>query len=156
MGLIVIGIGSPAGDDRAGWLVAERLRQRDFDALIVRCGSPMEMLDRLPSDGPLMLIDGVRSGRPAGTIHRLSWPAAAELARWEAPCSTHGLGLGAALALAKRLGMLPSPTAIWGIELAATVPGPPLSAPVRAAVERVTLAIETEGVTLHRTVTANP
>lgn len=144
MQLTVMGIGSHAGDDRAGWLVSDRLGQRNLNAKIVRCGSPMELLDQLPSDGPLAVIDAVRSGRSAGTIHRLSWPAEAELADWGPPCSTHGLGLAAALALAERLGMLASPTVIWGIEVAATVPGAPLSLPVRAAVERIVLAIEAE------------
>ncbi|MGA7799408.1 MAG: hydrogenase maturation protease [Gammaproteobacteria bacterium] len=142
MTLQVIGIGSHAGDDQIGWLVVRRLQQRHPDIPCIQCDSPMALLGHLPLDGPLLVVDGVRSDRPEGTLHYLRWPMDPCPPGWGQPFSSHGLGLGDALALADRLGLLPSPTLLWGIEIGQSAPEEPVSPPVLAAVDQLTLAFD--------------
>ncbi len=112
----VIGIGSPFGDDAAGWRVIEHLRGR------VPEGVELLALDRPGAallrwfegmDG-VVLIDAIRSGGRPGAVRSLSLDALDGLP--ESP-STHGFGLAHALRLAGAMGVLPPRVAIHAIEL---------------------------------------
>ncbi|MEJ2685700.1 MAG: hydrogenase maturation protease [Gammaproteobacteria bacterium] len=143
MTLHVIGIGSDAGDDQVGWLVANRLRKRRRDVQAFSCRAPMELLGRLPLSAPLLIVDAVRSnGQPPGTVHQLQWPAAKGLGAWGQPFTSHGLGLADALCLADRLELLPHPTLVWGIEIPKPVATADLSASVLAGVEVLLQAVD--------------
>ncbi|SPE26206.1 Ni,Fe-hydrogenase maturation factor (hyh operon) [Burkholderiales bacterium] len=119
--LRIIGVGSAAGDDQAGWLVVQALRRTP---LAQRCGRGTRMLaldrpgvqliSQLEGADAVILIDAIRSGAAPGTIHRID-----DLARIEADLlvSCHGLGLAATLELARALDVMPATLLLYGIEI---------------------------------------
>lgn len=146
----VIGLGSPFGDDRAGWEVAERLaasaRVRGWGpGVAVRlCRAPVsELPNWLAATEVAILVDAVRANGAAGTMYRLSRPHPALLD--EPRLSTHGLGVRAALELLQSLGEAPREWLLYGIELGRTDAGHAEGdAAVARAVVRVTEAVADE------------
>ena len=144
----ILGVGSPHGDDRAGWEVIEALRasgllaQPAADAITAECvdrpGS--RLIPRLAGADVVVVVDAMRGGSPPGTVRKL---ALEETESAPETFSCHGFGPGAALALARALGALPSRLAVFGIELGQLTPGEGLSAPVQASIpEAVRRVIE--------------
>ena len=150
---LVLALGHPdRGDDGAGPGVARRLRER-LRERPGGTGSPAAgrvEIRELPGEATeilaawegferVVVIDAVRSGAGAeaapGTVHRLE-PADLP-ADWETSPSSHGLGLGQALALARTLGRLPPALTIYGIEAGTFEPGAGLTPSVERAAERV-------------------
>ncbi len=127
---MIIGVGNPeAGDDAAGPVVARRLGGRET-------GDPTEMLDLWSASDDVIVVDAVRSGSPAGTIHRFD-ATAGPLPERSFRGSTHALGVGDAIELARALGRLPKKLVVYGIEGSAFEPGAPMSPEVAAAVEEL-------------------
>jgi hydrogenase maturation protease len=111
----VIGIGSHQGDDRAGWIVAERLQRRaHLPARVVTLRNPMRLLDQLSDCDRLILIDACSGGDTPGTVKRLEWPDARLCG--SVGTSTHGLALVEVLQLAERLERLPREVVLFVIE----------------------------------------
>ncbi|MEW6766229.1 MAG: hydrogenase maturation protease [Pseudomonadota bacterium] len=129
----VIGVGSPFGDDAAGWRVIEHLQGRVLPGVeLVRLDRPgAGLISWLESADHVVVIDALRSGAEAGTVRRLEPGALAGLP--DGP-SSHGLGMANALQLAGAIGALPPRLDIYAIELG-TVDGEGLS----PAVERAAL-----------------
>jgi hydrogenase maturation protease len=125
----VLGLGSPHGDDAAGWHVIERLRRRSGVLAHLGTVEPSRLLDHLGDCRRLVLVDACQSGQPPGTLIRLQWPEAS--LRGQRRRSSHALGLGEALALAEMLGRLPPAVIFWGIEIARCEPGEDLTPAVR-------------------------
>jgi len=99
------------------------------------------LVDLLEGATAAILIDAVRSGAPAGTIHEFTFD---ELDSGAAHLfSSHDLGVAAAIQLAQKLGRAPSVGRVIGIEIApgstARLSGlsPRTRQAVRRAVERV-------------------
>lgn len=125
---LVVGVGSPHGDDRAGWRVTERLAARVGSLATVRSvATPLEILDWLDGVRTLHVCDACRLTGTAGCVYRWQWPDLPPdvgLSSW----SSHGVALPQALALAGELDILPKTVTIWGIEIADAQPAAPLSA----------------------------
>ena len=127
----ILGVGSPSGDDQAGWLVIDALAglANDFDLRkLDRPGAGLiELLDGMER---VILIDAMHSGAAVGTIRRFDrhdWPGYAH------GLSSHGFGVAEALALADALDTLPVELTLHGIEIASATPnGTPCDA-VRVA-----------------------
>ncbi|MBZ5685712.1 MAG: hydrogenase maturation protease [Acidobacteriia bacterium] len=99
-------------DDAAGILVAERLRELGIDAK--ECaGEAPDLMEAWSAADNVIVVDCVMTGVPAGTVHL--WDASHPLA-FKSSGSTHGLGLGEAIELARSLGCLPARLRIYGIE----------------------------------------
>lgn len=112
----VLGIGSPHGADRAGWLLAGRLSQHPDPGATVRAlSTPLELLDHLDDCKFLLIVDACRTGSEAGTVIRLSWPDSRIHAHQS--LSSHGLGLGESLLLAEQLGKLPEKVVLLCLEV---------------------------------------
>lgn len=133
---MVIGIGnSDRGDDAAGRLVARALRGRlpPEVAVVEHDGEATALLACLEEAAVAYLIDACAStGRP-GAVRRFD-AAAAPLPQDASSLSTHGLGLGEALELARALGQLPARCVVYAIEAESFEAGEPLSPPVAAAI----------------------
>lgn len=129
----VIGVGSPFGDDTAGWRVIEHLQGRGLPGVeLVRLDRPgAGLIPWLDGADHVVVIDALRSGTEAGTVSLLEPEALAGL---PASPSSHGLGVAHALQLASAIGALPPRLDIYAIELG-TVDGDGLS----PAVERAAL-----------------
>ncbi|HTN49631.1 MAG TPA: hydrogenase maturation protease [Burkholderiaceae bacterium] len=115
----ILGIGSPFGDDRAGWLVIDTL-QASLDeherasagltlAALDRPGA--ELLEHLRGADRAVLIDAVRDAGAPGAVVRLD-PAQLEAT---VHVSSHGLGVAEALALGAALQALPPEFTVLGI-----------------------------------------
>lgn len=142
---LIVGIGSPHGDDQAGWLVAERIAAAGgHDRVTVRqTGSPAELLNWLEGIEKLVICDACRGLGRVGELRRWTWPAH-ELA--EATWSgTHDMSLPAVLQLAERLGCLPRHVCIWSVEGIAENPLATMSPEVAAALPRMAEEVAREG-----------
>ncbi len=145
---LLAGIGSSHGDDRVAWNVLEQIAPISPHVEILPLADPSRLLDHLQGAEQLILIDAMQTGRAAGSVLRLTWPdallVAASLGR-----SSHGMGLGAVLALADRLGKLPARVVVFGIEGGNWNQGHDLSPTVAAAVPglRDRVLQEIEGAT---------
>jgi hydrogenase maturation protease len=112
---VVAGLGSPFGDDRAGWRVIEELQRSQLPARLIALHEATELVEELAGCKRLIVVDACRSRRRDGEVTRLEWPDPRIAARHSH--STHGVGLSSALELAKRLGRLPASVEIFGIEI---------------------------------------
>jgi hydrogenase maturation protease len=139
----ILCVGSPFGDDAVGMRAAELLRR-----LVDVARAEVSYLDR-PGAGliesvrdarAVILVDGVRSGAPVGTLHRIEGaPIYRQLARHT---STHGFGLADSLALADRLGYRPQVLVLHGVEIE---PGRnDLNPAVQAALPGLVAAVQAE------------
>lgn len=131
-GPLVIGLGSHHGDDQAGWLIIDRLRELGFPpARLMKALHPADLLDDIESSPSLLMCDACQGMSPVGTIHRWQWPADS-LQTLRSP-TTHDLGLPAVLELAMRLERCPPRVEIWAVEGREWAPGTMPGDAVRAA-----------------------
>lgn len=113
---IVIGIGSPHGDDVAGWLVADEVVKRSAPNLrVVRAADATGILAHLGGESHVWIVDACRSGNTPGTIQRWQYPEMPTFGGWNA--STHTLSLTESLRLAANLGRVPTYLVVYAIEL---------------------------------------
>src|SRR3989304_4927966 len=122
----IVGVGSPFGDDRLGWVAAETLQRSSAVNALEPGRIVISILDR---PGAMLLahwydadhvivMDAVRSGAVPGTRHRLS---VSDLADSRLPATSHGFGVAAALELARVLGNLPARLLLYGVEMGASL-----------------------------------
>lgn len=147
-GVLVVGLGNALrGDDAAGLEVAARLAGDPPHDCTVRAfeGEPIGLLDAWAGAAGVVVVDAVRSGAPAGTIHRIAAVAGdGPPAVPDAPTSSHAVGLGEVLALAHELGRLPPVLVVLGVAGDCFDTGAPLSDAVAAALEPLTAAARRE------------
>jgi hydrogenase maturation protease len=99
-------------------------------------GEGAALLDAWDGAALVVLIDAVRSGARAGTVHRVdarAEPMPAGFFRY----STHAFGVAEAVELSRALGRLPRRLIVFGIEGRDFTPGVGLSPAVERAVARV-------------------
>ncbi len=137
--IIIIGIGNEyRSDDGAGISVARRLRTllpTDV-AILEESGEGAALIQAWQGKDWVMLVDAVRSGAPAGTIHRLD-PRKAPVPSGFFHYSTHAFSVAEAVELARSLDQLPPHLEVYGIEGENFAAGVGLSPPVEQAVEAV-------------------
>ncbi len=111
---LVAGIGSPHGDDQAGWLVLDRLRENENIQFDVRkLSAPIELLDLIEARQCLICLDAVEGSEPPGTTKRYLWPF--EVTWMKCNRSTHGMDLVSVLKIAESVGLLPEKVILWTI-----------------------------------------
>jgi hydrogenase maturation protease len=129
----ILGLGSPFGDDRAGWAVAQILAGWHWQSRVaIECldRPGVGLLERFGKSDCVIVIDAVRSGALPGSVLRIE-PAG--IAAGAAECSSHAFGVAGAVALARALDALPARLAVFGIE-AARLDGAEFSPEVEAAI----------------------
>ena len=147
----IVGVGSPFGDDRLGWVAAETLQRSSAVNALEPGRIVISILDR---PGAMLLahcydadhvivMDAVRSGAVPGTRHRLS---VSDLADSRLPATSHGFGVAAALELARVLGNLPDRLLLYGIEMDASCSGCVLSDAVAGVMPVFVREIEKEAL----------
>ncbi len=144
--ILILGIGSPFGDDRLGWVVLEALQHSSALTAVTDGSISFAVLDRpgalLPAQWHgadcVIVVDAVRSGAPPGTCHTFGAD------EWTAlqPVSSHGFGLAAALGLARVLDALPPYLVVYGMEIDPSNTAFSLSAPVGRALSGLIREIE--------------
>lgn len=120
--LLILGVGSPFGDDRLGWEVVRLLQQNEglchFSpgklqfAIADRPG--MGLLTLMQNAKTVFLIDAVKTGAKQGSVIYLKNEGIKMLNSF---CSTHDLGIATALAIGKNLNLLPQNLVLYGIEV---------------------------------------
>lgn len=138
--ICILGIGSPSGDDQAGWLVVDALLgdeaiQADAGVVIEKLDRPGANLVQLLQDADwAILVDAMKSGNPPGHIRHLGqmdWPG------YEEGLSSHGFGVLDALWLARELNGLPSRLDLYGIEIASSSPNEQAGSEIQAAARQL-------------------
>ncbi|WP_329600055.1 hydrogenase maturation protease [Streptomyces pseudovenezuelae] len=149
--IAVIGVGNEfRRDDGVGWAVLDRLRERATErplppgTVLATCdGDPARLIGLWEGAGLAVVVDAAHAhpGTP-GRVHRLELDAG-QLAH-PPTTSSHGLGLGEAVELARVLGVLPDHLVVYAVEGADSALGTGLSPAVAAAVEPLVRAVESE------------
>lgn len=145
MKIKVLGIGSPFGDDQAGWKVVENLQNQKN----ISPGVKIEQHDRpglrlleLMHDADIVyLIDAVKSGKKIGTLYRLE---ESEINENIDLLSTHGMGISQALELGRALNILPKTIILYGIEIDKAIIQKTISTQVMQAIQSLSIKLELE------------
>lgn len=143
---ILLGVGNlDRGDDAAGRIAARLLHDAVPPGIgVVECdGEATSLLTLLTGRDLVVVVDACQSGQPAGTVRRFD-VSTTPLPSASYGVSTHGLGLDAALELARSLGQLPSRCIVYAVEGQDFTTGAGLSPPVAAAVRDVVPALVAE------------
>lgn len=113
--LKIIGLGSPLGDDRLGWLAAEQLRQElsAEEASIEISDRPgVGLLSLMAGAELVIIIDALLADLPIGSL--LSFHNE-EIQTAPTPLSSHAFGVAEALNLGRSLACLPRQIALFGM-----------------------------------------
>lgn len=134
----IAGIGSPHGDDQAGWEMVRALQQRGFpQARFHLSRTPDDLLNWLDPSQTLVVCDACRGAGEVGSVHRWQWPSAElDQMNWS---GTHQISLPGVLSLVEQLGQLPEQVVVWGVEVSEMSPGEEISGVVA---EGITQAVE--------------
>ena len=142
---LFVGIGSPHGDDRIGWRIADLLRTHmPPDISIRKATTPNDLLDWLEGIDRLIICDAClsRCGTPQDDVHLLRWDwPTLELAALRS-AGSHAFGLPQVLQLAERLGTLPPVVTVLGLEGLCFDAFAELSPQVAAAIESIVPRIQ--------------
>ena len=143
---LLVGVGNDdRGDDGAGLAVVRAMRPRlDREVAVHECrGDLTELLELWHGAGLAVVVDAVRSGRPAGTILRQE-VGPGDAPPTVAPASTHTFSLAEAIGLAQLLERQPERWILYGIEAADVGVGHAMDPRVAAAVPIVATQALTE------------
>jgi len=141
---LIVGIGSPHGDDRVGWEMARNVeRWADTVSCRVRIAkSPLEILSWLDGVERLIVCDACRSGATIGTVRRLDWPDSRLASQnWS---GTHDFSIAAVLELAQQLNRLPVEVVLFAVEAGPAGPLEKMSDEVRSAIRHLAQSIAAE------------
>lgn len=143
----ILCIGSPTEPDNLGFLAAHALMGRfdpeKVEVLALDRPGP-RLIEHMRGADTVILVDAVKSGGGAGTLHKLEGRTLDGLIMHHT--SSHGFGLAETLALADRMGELPKHLKFIGLEAGAT----PFSAAqieqlANAVIEAANAALSTLG-----------
>jgi hydrogenase maturation protease len=140
--VVLVGIGSPHGDDQIGWYLADEFTRLRPTFRVKRLASPIEVLDELDGVERLIVCDGCRTGSPPGRLARFHWPDG--LLASTLFSGTHDLGLAAVLQLGATLGTLPDAVTVFGVEIGSARPGSQLSPEISRALPSIARSIDAE------------
>ncbi len=144
--VVVVGCGNLLrGDDGAGPECVRLLIARDLPAGVIAIDagtSGADVVLCMRTANRVILVDACQSGRPPGSVVRLSAADLAEIPP-TGPLDIHAFRWIDAVSLTRALaGEQPGPTiSVWLVEAADFAPGRGLSPPVAAAVERLAAEI---------------
>ncbi|MGD8940635.1 MAG: hydrogenase maturation protease, partial [Gammaproteobacteria bacterium] len=118
--IIVVGVGSPYGDDSLGWEVVRQLRlhpkiqQLAVRHVAIQCADRpgIDLLNLINHSDTALLIDAAVSDFPPGTITRLEDDDIDTVLN---NTSTHDFGVLETIALGKALNQLPQRVIVLGI-----------------------------------------
>lgn len=120
---LVVGIGSPQGDDRAGWLVIDRLADKPrLAARLQKAAAPHQLIDWMSESTTLHIVDACVEIEAIKRIE-IADPqrsdqidlSLAEIDRLSGSQSTHHLDLRSVIELAHSLGKLPQRVILWAV-----------------------------------------
>jgi hydrogenase maturation protease len=141
--VVVIGVGNEfRRDDGIGPAVLARLPGQAAESvqLVLSDGDPARLIEAWTGASLAVVVDAVRADPPVpGRLHRMVVDPAGP-ARIQ-PVSSHGLGLGEAIGLARALARMPGRLIIHAVEAADLGQGVGLTPAVAAAADALTSAV---------------
>jgi hydrogenase maturation protease len=142
---LVIGVGNELrGDDAAGIAVARRLRETtDLDVRELQ-GEVTGLLEAWQGRDPVVLVDTMRSGARPGAIRRIDVSETRLPSGLGGSPSTHAVGLGDTIELARTLGRLPGRVVVYAIEGRRFEAGAPMSDAVRSGIDELAARVLNE------------
>ena len=140
--VLIVGAGNAyRRDDGAGIAAVNRLGKLPADVrVLVAQGDAPSLLDEWPGADLVILIDATMSGAAPGTIRRYD-ANAGSLPAVFSHSSTHALGPGDVIELARQLRLLPARLVVFGIEGDDFRTGEGLSPAVDVAVNEVVATV---------------
>ena len=134
---LLIGLGNPQrGDDGVGVAVVRCVAERAAGALSVEeSDDPASLIDTWSGVERVVVVDAMKSDRPAGTVLTLDVTERPLPSDGWATGGTHALGLAAAVELSRALGRLPQRLVVIGVEVDGLTAGTELTPAVRAAIQ---------------------
>ncbi len=136
----ILALGSPHGDDRVAWHVADRLRaDARVAGLVHQLATPWELLDHAEIGTRLLILDACRSGRAAATVICRTGREIDDVE--ESSHSTHEGGLRTSLQLARRLERIGDETTVIAVEIENAATVGPTSASFDAAAAALEAAV---------------
>ncbi|MGC1453323.1 MAG: hydrogenase maturation protease [Candidatus Sulfotelmatobacter sp.] len=142
--MLIIGCGNrDRGDDGAGLMVAQRLRELGVKSEI-RTGEALALIEAWKGADDVVVVDAVVTGSAAGKVWL--WDSGQVTTQLRLSVSTHGFGVAEAIKLARILDVLPKRLRVFGIEGQRFDFGSEISPEVMCAVEEVAQQITAEAV----------
>ena len=144
----ILGIGSPFGDDRTGWLAVDCIRASTWYRAQAPGTISAESFDRpgpallsiMDGASHAVLIDTMQSGAPPGTLRHVELD---ELALSDSNfASGHSFGLADTLLLGRALALLPPRLTLLAVEAGRAGSDDGLSCEVRAALPALVQCVE--------------
>ena len=133
--MLIIGCGNrQRGDDAAGILAAERLRELGIEA-DTHIGDAADLIEAWETVDDVIVVDAVLTGAPVGTVQ--AWDGRQLPDSVSTTVSTHGFGVAEAIELARVLNRLPMRLRVYGVEGRRFEPGAEISSEVQRTVEEV-------------------
>jgi hydrogenase maturation protease len=133
---LILGLGSPHGDDVAGWLTIDALHRHGVPRSAARrVSDPTDLWNWVMLETDLLLIDACTGTGPVGTLRKHDWPQM--VLPSHGPRNSHRFPLGEALALGRTLQLCPATVTVWTIEGQRFDPEMTPDAAVAAAAERL-------------------
>lgn len=112
---LILGLGSPHGDDVAGWLTIDALHRDGVPRSTARrVSDPTDLWNWVTKETDLLLIDACIGTGPVGTLRKHVWPHM--LLPSNGPRNSHRFPLGEALTLGRTLQLCPETVIVWTIE----------------------------------------
>jgi hydrogenase maturation protease len=147
-GVVVIGVGSEyRGDDGVGPAVLSLLRDEIAEGvtLVPSDGEPTRLVEAWSDASTAIVVDAVAdSGSAPGALHRVDVTAYANALSAEHGASSHGLGVGSAVALGRALDRMPGRLIVHGVQGADFSQGVTLSPAVAARIGDLVAAVLTD------------
>jgi hydrogenase maturation protease len=139
---LLIGLGNlQRGDDSVGIAVVRRVAEIAANDLeVVESDDPASLIDTWSGAERAVVVDAMKSDRPAGSVLTLDVTETSLPADGGAKGGTHSLGLAAAVELSRALGRLPRRLVVVGVEVDGLTAGSELSPAVQASVEAAAAA----------------
>ena len=170
---LLVGIGSPYGDDQIGWILADLLRDRCDDILEIRTTSvPLDLLNWIDGVRHLHIVDACDGEQEPGHLFRWNWSRnrnpkhefgtvagstrsrrGLEYGESEPSLSdafvlrgtgTHDFDVMSVFRLAEQLGQSPPCVSIWGVQTERFDDSETLSPAVRIALPSLVTTIAQE------------
>lgn len=149
--LLLVGIGSDQGDDRIGWIVADRLEEIcGLNVRIRTTAAPLDLLNWIDETHRLHIVDACEGDGTPGALRRWSWcvapenDACADAKFVPRRSGTHDFDVISVLQLAQRLGRLPPSVTIWGVQGERFEPSAPLSPAIESVLPDIVETIAKE------------
>lgn len=124
---LVVGIGSPHGDDQAGWLLIERLAKEVDQAYLRKASVPHNLIDWTDGCDALHIVDACDSGRHVMRIELSDETHLDQIDKLMHGHSSHHFGISQVIELGRLLEKLPRRIVVWAIPGESFGPGQTVS-----------------------------